>query len=160
MAKADIRQNALRILFILVKGSLKTYREALAQFHLSPESKFLNGEPFDHGRTERRHIKVSAIACIGKEAKRWEEQFYVGFDESAEIDYGAEPGGIPLDERLRRSCAEIGQRKAAERYGFSRSTLIRVLKNGPELRIPTKPAMHSNLKPATYSDLKPASVPI
>jgi hypothetical protein len=29
-----------------------------------------------------------------------------------------------------------------------------------ELRIPTKPAMHSNLKPATYSDLKPASVPI
>jgi hypothetical protein len=28
------------------------------------------------------------------------------------------------------------------------------------VRIPTKPAMHSNLKPATYSDLKPASVPI
>jgi len=28
------------------------------------------------------------------------------------------------------------------------------------LRIPTKPAMHSNLKPATYSDLKPAGVPI
>ena len=29
-----------------------------------------------------------------------------------------------------------------------------------ELRIPTKPAMHSNLKPATCSDLKPAGVPI
>ena len=28
------------------------------------------------------------------------------------------------------------------------------------LRIPTKPAMHSNLKPATYSDPKPAGVPI
>jgi len=28
------------------------------------------------------------------------------------------------------------------------------------LRIPTKPAMHSNLKPATYTDLKPATVPI
>ena len=28
------------------------------------------------------------------------------------------------------------------------------------LRIPTKPAMHSNLKSATYSDLKPATVPI
>jgi len=28
------------------------------------------------------------------------------------------------------------------------------------LRIPTKPAMHSNLKPATYPDLKPAGVPI
>jgi hypothetical protein len=28
------------------------------------------------------------------------------------------------------------------------------------MRIPTKPAMHSNLKPATYTDLKPATVPI
>jgi hypothetical protein len=28
------------------------------------------------------------------------------------------------------------------------------------VRIPTKPAMHSNLKPATYSDAKPAGVPI
>jgi hypothetical protein len=27
------------------------------------------------------------------------------------------------------------------------------------VRIPTKPAMHSNLKPATRSDLKPARVP-
>ncbi len=28
------------------------------------------------------------------------------------------------------------------------------------LRIPTKPAMHSNRKPATDSDLKPAGIPI
>jgi hypothetical protein len=28
------------------------------------------------------------------------------------------------------------------------------------VRIPTKPAMHSNMKPATCSDPKPASVPI
>jgi hypothetical protein len=114
----------------IARSEIKTYREALAQFHLSPESKFLNGEPFDRGRTERRHIKASAIACIGKEANRWEEQFFVGFDESAEIDYGTEPGEITLDERLRRSCAEIGQRKTAERCGLSRSTLIRVLERG------------------------------
>jgi hypothetical protein len=31
---------------------------------------------------------------------------------------------------------------------------------GAKVRIPTKPAMHSNLKPATYTDLKPATVPI
>ena len=30
----------------------------------------------------------------------------------------------------------------------------------PSLRIPTKPAGHSNRKPATDSDLKPAGVPI
>jgi len=28
------------------------------------------------------------------------------------------------------------------------------------VRIPTKPAMHSNLKPATCSDPKPAAIPI
>jgi predicted HTH transcriptional regulator len=28
------------------------------------------------------------------------------------------------------------------------------------MRIPTKPAMHSNRKPATCSDLKPAGIPI
>jgi hypothetical protein len=28
------------------------------------------------------------------------------------------------------------------------------------LRIPTKPAMHSNLKPARYSNAKPAGIPI
>jgi len=28
------------------------------------------------------------------------------------------------------------------------------------VRIPTKPAMHSNMKPATYSDPKPAGIPI
>jgi hypothetical protein len=28
------------------------------------------------------------------------------------------------------------------------------------MRIPTKPAMHSNVKPATFSDPKPAAIPI
>jgi hypothetical protein len=28
------------------------------------------------------------------------------------------------------------------------------------VRIPTKPAMHSNVKPATFSDPKPAAIPI
>jgi predicted acylesterase/phospholipase RssA len=32
--------------------------------------------------------------------------------------------------------------------------------NAPELRIPMKSAMHSNLKPATDSDLKPAGLAI
>jgi hypothetical protein len=36
--------------------------------------------------------------------------------------------------------------------GYSAKALI--------LRIPTKPAMHSNLKPATCSDAKPAGIPI
>jgi hypothetical protein len=31
---------------------------------------------------------------------------------------------------------------------------------GKTLRIPTKPARHSNMKPATRSEMKPAMVPI
>jgi hypothetical protein len=36
----------------------------------------------------------------------------------------------------------------------------REVEYGHKLRIPTKPAMHSNRKPAIDSDLKPAGVPI
>ena len=40
--------------------------------------------------------------------------------------------------------------------------MMQEMMNGPMswgmVRIPTKPAMHSNLKPAGYSDLKPATL--
>ena len=45
---------------------LKTYRMALAQYHLSPESKFLNGQPFDRGLTRRRHVEAIAIITSAK----------------------------------------------------------------------------------------------
>lgn len=47
---------------------LKTYAEALAQYHLSTEDKFLNGEAYDCGRTERRHVVATGFVLIGKEA--------------------------------------------------------------------------------------------
>ena len=44
--------------------------EALAQYHLSPESKFENGRFWDRGRTERRHIVATEFVLIGEEANR------------------------------------------------------------------------------------------
>jgi hypothetical protein len=38
--------------------------------------------------------------------------------------------------------------------------VVAIVLGSINLRIPMKPAMHSNLKPATRSDLKPATVPI
>lgn len=35
---------------------LKTYAEVLAQYHLSCEDKFVNGQFLNKGRTERRHV--------------------------------------------------------------------------------------------------------
>ena len=49
---------------------LKTYAEALFNYHLSPEGKFANADYFDRGRTERRHVVATGIILIGKEANR------------------------------------------------------------------------------------------
>ncbi len=49
---------------------LKTYAEALAQFHLSTEDKFENGDFFDIGETRRRHVVAKSVGLIGKEANK------------------------------------------------------------------------------------------
>lgn len=49
---------------------LKTYAEALCQYHLSSEDKFANGQFLDRGRTERRHVVAAAFVLIGKEANQ------------------------------------------------------------------------------------------
>lgn len=50
------------------RRALKTYAEALAQFHLSAEDKFENGDFYDIGTTKRRHISTADVKLIGKEA--------------------------------------------------------------------------------------------
>jgi len=47
-----------------------TYADVLAQYHLSPEHKFENGDHLDRGRTERRHIHATGFVWIGKEANQ------------------------------------------------------------------------------------------
>ena len=53
---------------------LKSYRQALAQYHLHAEAKFLGGNYTETGVLQRRHIRVDCIEHIGKEANRWEER--------------------------------------------------------------------------------------
>ncbi len=73
------------------KNQLKTYHDAMAQYHLHPETKFLNGDYTDKGRTRRRHVIVKSVQHIGKEANKWEEQFVLGYDPDAQIEYGIAP---------------------------------------------------------------------
>jgi len=49
---------------------------------------------------------------------------------------------------------------AADARSSAQRALIAMTSDAAVLRIPTKPAMHSNVKPATCSDPKPAGVPI
>ena len=85
---------------------LKTYAEAMAQYHLRLEAKFLNGTFRDHGRTERRHVVVTQLLHIGKEANKWEEQHFLGEDDEAEIEYGPCQTADDLDLSLRELLVE------------------------------------------------------
>lgn len=118
---------------------LKTYREALAQYHLSPESKFLNGERLDFGITRRRHVEAVSINHIGKEANNWEKQSYLGYEERERISYGTAPKDLKeFVNLLKETAKKIGQRKLAKCLGISRRTLDGLLKGNVRTRMKKK----------------------
>jgi hypothetical protein len=113
---------------VIPPSVLKTYKDALAQYHLRPEHKFLNGSHADRGITRRRHVRAIAVRYIGKESNRWEEQYYLGADDGADIRY--RPGSQepkPLLGWLRERISEIGQRRAARESGVARRTVERLM---------------------------------
>lgn len=93
-------------------------------------AKFLNGDYLSRGRTERRHVLVSEVFHIGKEANKWEEQFFAGFDEESQLEYGVEASASTLTRKIRRMCEKLGQREAARTLGITRRTLSKALENG------------------------------
>ncbi len=100
--------------------ALKTYRQALAQYHLHPEAKFLHGDYVDVGPTRRRHIRVVSIEHIGKEANRWEEQLHLGNDPEAQIVYGSDEHDRERMIAFLRTVADrVGRRALAEAAGVS-----------------------------------------
>lgn len=110
---------------------LKTYAEALADYHLHPETKFLNGDYLDRGPTERRHIRVAGVRYIGKEANRWEEQFHLGYDPEAQIEYDEGPEAVEeVRTRIRQAAAAFGQRRLARTSGVSREQIRTITQNG------------------------------
>ncbi len=107
---------------------LKSYRRALAQYHLHPESKFLNADYSDHGITQRRHIEITRITYIGKEANRWEEQFFLGLDSEAQTEYGEPPyESEKLMGQLRQAAKKYGQRTLAKMAKISLRQLSDIL---------------------------------
>jgi plasmid maintenance system antidote protein VapI len=107
-------------------NQLKTYAQALAQYHLRPETKFENGDYCDSGPTRRRHVQATQVNYIGKEANRWEEQFFLGMDEDAAIEYGANPRAALFDE-LRHAMSKFGKQQLASWIGVSRNSLTKIL---------------------------------
>lgn len=94
--------------------ALKSYGEALAQYHIQPESKFLNADYLDRGVTTRRHVRMTATRHIGKESNDWERQAILGWDAEAQPDYGIGEGDRSrLAETLASFVADVGLAKAA-----------------------------------------------
>ncbi len=97
-------------------------------YHLHPESKFLNGDCLDRGTTPRRHVQVTGVRHIGKEANRWEEQHFLGLDEDAQPDYGLAPEDMEVKLiMLRATALTFGMRALARQAGMSPKVVKRAL---------------------------------
>ena len=147
---------------------LKTYTQALSSYHVRPESKFENGDFYDRGPTRRRHVRAIRVEYIGKELNRWEEQYYLGVDEGADIAYGSNPsapsGHVP---ELKSLVAEFGERVVARQINVSRNTLRRILSRRKSIaiaahsavRIPRQSGQGFRFDVGHRSDLIPATIP-
>jgi hypothetical protein len=94
---------------------------------LRPEAKFENGDYCDSGPTRRRHVQATQINYIGKEANRWEEQFFLGMDEDAAIEYGADPNAAALFNELMVAIGVFDKQQLASHIGISRNSLAKIL---------------------------------
>lgn len=115
-------------------SALKSYAEALRHYHLRHEAKFRNGDFFDRGTTQRRHIHVTGIRHIGKESNDWERQAILGYDPYAAPDYGQ--NACNRDEIV-ASLSELiemaSMTKVARALNINAAQLKRLL-NGPPAR--------------------------
>jgi hypothetical protein len=100
---------------------LKTYTEALAQYHLHPESKFLNADYLDRGTTVRRHIYMTGTHHIGKESHDWERQTVLGLNLDSDIAYGKAVDDLPT--KLQSLIDQFGERTAAKALGIPAARL-------------------------------------
>ncbi|MEO6247141.1 MAG: hypothetical protein ABIO85_00975 [Sphingomicrobium sp.] len=101
--------------------ALKTYAEALAQYYLQPESKFLNGDYWDRGTTRRRHIHAGHVIHIGKESNDWQRLAILGLNPDSLVAYGASPDQVA--EELRSYLFDFGDATGSRLIGIPISRL-------------------------------------
>lgn len=113
-------------------SALKSYAQALTDYHIRPEDKFLNADYDCSGTTRRRHIMMVGTRHIGKESHDWERQAMLGLNLDSEICYGVEIND--LARQLKCFVKECGEGKAAKFLGISRTRLQRVISNAESPR--------------------------
>jgi hypothetical protein len=124
---------------------LRSYADALVQYHIHPEGKFLNGDYLDQGATVRRHVRAVAIRLIGKESADWEEMMFVGLMGDPVPNYGVAPDEHePLLAELRDLADRIGRKRLRELLHLSPARLRALLAGHVPAfaRLHTKIAVH------------------
>ncbi|WP_159012841.1 DNA polymerase domain-containing protein [Acidisoma sp. S159] len=116
---------------LLLVSALRSYADALAQYHISPETKFLNGDYLDRGITSRRHIQVDSVRHIGKESNDWERQAILGFDKDAIVDYNINPEEwAAFTDLLQNFVDAMGVAAAARVLGVTNQRVKKLVKRG------------------------------
>lgn len=110
-------------------AALRTYVSALAQYHLSPESKFLNADYDDRGTTIRRHVRMTKTRHIGKESHDWERQAVLGLCLESEVAYGVSTDDV--SGGVRTCVGQFGERMTARALHISASQLRAVTSEMP-----------------------------
>jgi hypothetical protein len=73
-------------------------------------------------------VLVIGTRHIGKEANRWEEQFFVGLDGAATPDYGTLAADVPgFANELREITAVLGKKSLADVLGLSAARVRKAL---------------------------------
>ena len=103
---------------------LASYDDALRQYHVHPEAKFLNGGFLNRGATGRRHVRMTSVRHIGKESNDWERQFYLGLHLDAQPDYGlSDADRERLFAELNGAIVREGAAKVAKALGITAARL-------------------------------------
>lgn len=72
-------------------------------------------------------MQATQINYIGKEANRWEEQFFLGMNEDAAIEYSADPNAAAIFDEMMIAIGKFGKQELASRIGISRNNLAKLL---------------------------------
>jgi hypothetical protein len=118
------------------KAWLRTYAEALRQYAIHPETKFLDGAHTRSGPLRRRHVFATLPEYIGKEADRWEEDSHFGADEDSAISYGVAPAGrTTMTETIVRAIRveKVGVKRLAKNAGLADRAITTVVNGGVEV---------------------------
>ena len=109
-----------------------TYVEALAQYHLRPEAKFLNGDFCNRGSTSDGMWWQHKSSISARKRTNGKSAISLARLTTRKLNMASTEKRGFIDAAILELCEKIGERTAAHTLGVSRTALRRALKSGVE----------------------------